>query len=161
MLKVGKYILGRVDIQGGAFRYGSRIYMAQVFEEEGLTEWQRLAKIYTEIYGYSPKWLSRRKRLCRFKELADGLLFWVKAEEQELHRTPTAEELMAGVEEISKQRGPMATIKALGKDFGQDPDTILLWPYSKVFGILRDDLKEAEMQEKIHKAYMSKSNGRH
>ena len=160
MLRLGNVIIGHVNIKEGEFTYGNRLYMADVFAEEGLTEWQSLAKIYTDIYGYNPKWLLRRVRLARFKELVEGIKFWAEAESRELHRVPSAEELRAGIEEVSKARGAMATIKALAKDFAQDPDKILQWPWAKVYGILRDDLKEAEFTEKLHKQQMNKSRGK-
>lgn len=157
-MRVGNIYLGTLDIQGGAFTYGNRIALAQIFSEDSLTEYQRLKAAHKELYGYSCRWLLPRPRYKRLMAIVEGVSYWCQLEAQELAYTPTADEVAAGIEDLQKKVGDLATIEAIAEKFSKDPDDVLRWSYSKVFGFLRTDLLRNKYMEKYHKQ-MSKRNG--
>lgn len=151
MIRIGGYILGRVDMWGGEFTYGNRIELGNIFAEEGKTEYARLKAAFREIYGYSCRLVPFRYRLSMLNDIAQGLLSWVEREQKLLKYKPTPNELAAGIKELSERVGAMSTIKAIAKTYGRDPDEVLQWNYGKVFGILFTDLEEFNYQSKYNR----------
>lgn len=149
MLVCGKHI-GKLDWQGGAFSYGSRIAIGQILQEEP-SEYKAIKKIYREVYGFSAMWLLPKKRYRVFQLIIEALQGWIDKEQRLLHYEPSEEEKRAGIKKFSDAVGDMATIRALAKEYSQDPDTILKWSYSKVFGILYCNLEEHKYNERYKK----------
>lgn len=157
-MRLGNIYLGTLDIQGGAFTYGNRIAIGQIFNDGSLTEYQRLKAAHKELYGYSCRWLPLRRRYKRLMAIVEGVSYWCQIEAQELAYTPTADEIAAGIDDLRKKVGDLATIEAIAEKFSKDPDEVLQWSYSKVFGFLRTDLLRNKYMEKYHKQ-TSKRNG--
>lgn len=142
----------RLDLlEDEAFTYGQRIALGQLFGEEPKSEYERLLRAFRIVYEYSPRLLPRRVRFARLTALVEGLKEWVSREQKLLNYTPSADELAAGVEELGKKVGSLGTVQALARSFSVDPDVILRWSYSKVFGILYADLEENKYKEKYQK----------
>lgn len=158
-MRIGNIYLGTLDIKEGEFTYGNRIALGIIFEDATLTEYQKLKAAHTELYGYSCRWLPLRVRYKRLTAILEGVAHWCKIEAQELHYEPTADEIAAGVEEFSKRVGALSTIEALASKFGKDPDTILKWSYSKVFGFLRADLLRNQYRKKYDEVITRKNGG--
>lgn len=138
-------------MEGGEFTYGNRIALGDIFAEEGKTEYQKLKAAFHEVYGYSCRLVPLRRRLAMLNDIAQGLLSWVEKEQKLLHYKPSPNELAAGIKELSERVGSMSTIKAIAKAYGRDPDEVLQWSYSKVFGILFTDLEEFNYQTRYNK----------
>lgn len=156
MIRLGKIVLGRVDLKAGAFSYGTRLALGSIFADGSKSEYRRLADAFKELYGYSPRLLSPRQRYARLKGIAEDFKTWVDREQQLLAYDPTPEEEQAGIKELAKKVGDFSTVKALGKAFGKDPDEILRWEYSKVFSILFTDLEEQKYEKRLNKAHNAK-----
>lgn len=172
MLRLGKIVLGRVNMDAGEFTYGNRIVLGQIFGSECECEGavaenahylEQLRASHKEIYGYSARWLPVRKRLRRYREIVEGLTAWVKLEQIELHQEPTNEELSAGVKAYSEKVGDTATVLALADQFKCDPDTIRGWKYAKVFECLVADFQKAQYEERLFKEQSKthKGNGKY
>lgn len=151
MYRIGRYTFGKLDIAGGRFTYGNRIAVGIIFSNDELTDYKKLKALYNELYGYSADWLPRSKRFKVLDRLAEGMADWVKKEQAMLHYEPKDEEKRAGIDDYSKKVGDFATIKALAKEYAQDPDTILKWDYGKVFGILYANLEEHKYHERYQR----------
>ena len=152
MFKLGRYTFGKLDIAGGRFTYGNRIAIGIIFNDAALSEYKKLRALYKEFYGYSASFIfPLRRRFKILDRLAEGVGEWVKKEQELLHYEPKEEERKAGLSEYSKKVGDFATIKALAKEYGQDPDTVLKWEYGKVFGILYANLEEYKYRERYQK----------
>lgn len=150
MLKIGGKIVGRLDWGAGAFTYGNRINMGEILQRES-NEYRALCIIYKEVYGWSARWLPFRKRYKVFSMITKQLQGWIDKEQTMLRYEPTEEQKRAGLDRLNKAVGEMATIRALAKEYGQDPDTILSWQYGKVFGILLCNLEEHKYNERYKK----------
>lgn len=159
MLRIGKIVLGKVDMKGGEFTYGNRIVFIDIFRDKSLSEYQQLKAAFREIYGYSPRLLPIRMRYRWLMEIVEGIAYWCEVEQRELDYTPTADEVAAGVEDYQKKIGILGTIEALAEKFSQDPDTILRWSNSKVFGFLRKDLLEAKYRRRYDEVIRRKNGG--
>lgn len=151
MLRVGKIVLGSVNMQEGAFTYGNRIALGDIFQDGDSTEYQKLKKAFKEIYGYSCRLLPIRKRVRVLNGIVSGLHEWVKREQELLNYEPSSDELAAGIREYSKKVGSFATIQSIAVKFGTDPDEVLKWEYAKVFGILYNDLEEFKYKERFRR----------
>ena len=151
MLRVGRYVFGRLDVEGGRFTYGNRIAVGIIFNNREMSDYKKLLALYKEFFGYTARVLPRRRRFAVLDRLSEGLQEWMAKERQMLHYEPKDEEKKAGIDEYSRKVGDMATIKALAKEYGQDPDSVLRWEYSKVFGILYANLEEHKYHERYQK----------
>lgn len=160
MLRLGNIVLGHVDIDAGEYTYQNRIAFGEIFSREDLSEYAKLAEAFREVYGYSGRWLWRKKRLKRYTEIAQGLADWVRLEQHALTHTPSADEVAAGVEEYSKEVGEDGTVAALAEQFGQTPMQIRRWPYYEAFRYLRANALNARFQKRLQNQITSK-NGRH
>lgn len=145
-------------MQGGAFTYGNRIALGMIFNDTKQSEYKQLKAAHKELYGYSCRWLLPRPRYKRLMAIAEGLGQWCKIEQQELQYTPSADEIAAGIEDLQKKIGHLSTVGALAEKFSKDPDEILRWSYSKVFGLLRKELLNSKFQERYNKI-VSRKNG--
>lgn len=161
MIRIGDIVIGHLDIIGGEFTYGNRIAIGNIFGDEKKGIYRRLKEAHSEIYGYSCRWLPKRWRYKRLTAMAEGIRFWVEQEQAKLNYTPTADELAAGIEELGKKVGALSTIKSLAKTFATDPDVILRWPYSKVFGFLHLELQESNFNRRFSAVIKNKANGKH
>lgn len=158
-MRLGSIYVGTLDVMGGAFTYGNRIAIEQLFTNTQKSEYQLLKEAHRELYGYSCLLLPRKMRFKRLTAIAEGLAQWCRIEAQELDYKPTAEELAAGIDEYRKKVGHLATIEAIAEKFGQDPDDVLKWAYSKVFGFLRKDLLESKFQQRYNDIMTRKNGG--
>lgn len=152
--------LHKIDFDGKDFTYGSRVALADIFGDESKTEYQRMKGAFKELHGFSARLLPIHFRIIAFRHIAEGLQSWIDKEKTLLDYQPSADELAAGVKELGEKVGSMATIKALAKSYGKDPDEILRWEYSKVFGILYTDLEERKYEMKLQKRIYGKSQSR-
>lgn len=138
-------------LEDEAFTYGQRIALGQLFEGDAENEYGRLLKAFRIVYEYSPKLLPRGVRFSRITALVEELKEWISREQNMLHYAPSADELAAGVEELGKKVGSLGTVQALARSYGVDPDVVVAWPYTKVFGILYADLEENKYKDKYQK----------
>lgn len=148
--------LHRIDFDGADFTYGQRIALGEIFSSTDTTEYDRMKKAFRELHGFSARWLPVGARTKAFTRIAEGLTAWVEKERELLKYDPTPDELNAGIKELGEKVGSMSTIKALAKAYGKDPDEVVGWEYSKVFGILWTDLEERKYETKL----MKLANGR-
>lgn len=161
MIRIGKIVIGRLDIAGGEFTYGQRIALGEILGDETRSEYQRLKDAFRELYGYSCRLLLPGRRVQAFARIVAGISEWVEKEQKLLCYEPTAAELAAGIRELSRRVGDLSTIKALAKAYSHDPDEVLCWDYAKVFGILYTDLEERKFEDKYSKVIHDRYSGRH
>lgn len=131
--------------------YGQRIELGKIFASEILSEFEKFNKTIICLHGVKPQVRQIPKLMEYFKDIMVGLAHWAELENTLLHYDPTSEELEAGINELSKNIGEMSTITGLAKAYGKDPDTILGWEYSKVFGFLYADLETYKFRVKHDK----------
>lgn len=135
-------ISSQIDIKGGEMTFGQRIELGKIFSNTELREIDKFEKTFICLHDHKPKAKDYSKLTAYFIEIVQGLGFWAKQESTLLKYEPSVKEKRAGIKELSLKTGDFGTIKALAKNYNQDPDTILQWKYGKVFGILYTDLEE-------------------
>lgn len=155
-MRLGKYRVGRFDWDGDEFTYGMRVELGDIFGDEDKSEYRRLCDAFKAVYGFDRRVLPMRRRLKVFDGIAKGFSQWVDKEVKLLDYTPTDEEIRAGVKDLNKKVGSMATVKQIAKAYSTDPDKVLEWPYSKVFAILYTDLEERKYETRLSKEYERK-----
>ena len=89
-------------------------------------------------------------------KVIEGITYWADLENKELAYKPSEEEKRAGIIELNDKVGYLSTVKVLAKNYSLDPDLILSWSWSKVFGILKTDLEEFRYQERLNKIMQEK-----
>lgn len=156
MIRIGNIKLGVVSLEDDVFTYGNRIALGDIFGNMEISEYQRMKEAFREVYGYSCRLVPIGKRVQMLHKLVKEFAKICQNEQELLKHTPTADELAAGILDLSKRVGPISTYKALAKDFGKDPDEILRWPYSKVLGLLYADLEEYKFNERYSKVIDAK-----
>lgn len=157
MLKKKKFILPKeIDVKGGKFTYGQRIELGKIFQNDELSEVDKFERTFECLHGFKPLVFQYKKLMPYFEKIVEGFTFWIQTEVAALNYEPTAEEISAGIKDLSQKLGEFGTSKAIAKAFGKDPDEILKWEYAKVFGILYTDLEEAKFQMKYQKILTDK-----
>lgn len=140
----------------GTFTYGQRIGVGEILRNDDLTEYQRLAACWKELYGWPARLMPPKMRVARLNRMLEGIKYWVELEAQTLKYEPTPEQERAGIKNMFAQVGHMGTVKALAEKFGKDPDIVLGWEWAKVYGILHADLKEYEYEQRYTRIMSSK-----
>lgn len=151
MIRLGNLVLGGIDIPAGDFTYGNRIALGQIFADESTSAYKRLCAAFRELYGYPARLLPLKRRVRVLTALSRGVAEWIEKEQQLLTYEPSQDEKAAGLEEYAHRVGDISTPNAIAGKFGLDPDTVLRWPYAKVFGILWADLEGAKYERKLNK----------
>lgn len=157
MVRIGKYVIGHLDIAGGAFTYGNRIALGDIFRDDSRSTYQKMRDAFVELYGWSPRLLPIGRRVKALRRVVDEFKGWLEKEQQLLTFEPEPDQITAGIKELAKKVGDMGTVKALAKAYSQDPDVILRWEYSKVFGILFTDLEEYKYEKRYNKVIDGKT----
>ena len=147
--------LKHINIKSGDMTFGQRIELGKIMVSE-VSEIEKFNKVFVCLHGFTPGIKDYLKLIDYFKEIIEGLKFWIEQEVTLLKFEPSPEELRAGVREMSEKIGEFGTIKALAKAYNKDPDEILQWKYGKVFGILYTDLEEYKFQKRYNKVIESK-----
>lgn len=160
MIRVGKIVLGQLNVAAGDFTYGNRIALGDIFQNEELSEYRKMASAFKEIYGYSCRLLPLRRRVRVLTAIVRDFAAWCNNEQTLLKYDPTPDELAAGINDLSKKVGSMATVHAIARKYAKDPDEILKWEYSKVFGILYTDLENTKYEQRLNKVINAKYNTR-
>ena len=143
-------ILSKINVKAGDLTFGQRIEIGKIYSDTSKSELDKFEAIFIALHKYKPKAKEYSKLIDYFIEIITGLEFWVNQENILLKYEPTEKEKRAGIKQLTLDTGELGTIKALAKNYSQDPDTILIWKYGKVFGILYSDLKEYLYQTKYH-----------
>ena len=154
-------MLERIDIKGGKLTYGQRIDLGELFASDQ-SETDKFKETFRILHDVIPDFSNVKEMKFYseyFAEIIDRLQFWFEKEKL-LKYDPEPEEIRAGIKDLSEKIGYFGTIKALAKNYGQDPDDILKWEYGKVFGILYTDLEEFKYSKKLHKQYEKKNSGK-
>lgn len=141
----------RIDIKSGDLTYGQRIELGTIFNDPEADNLTRLNRTIECLHGITPTAAQLPELTGYFGEIIEGLRHWVEQENTLLKYEPSEEEIRAGIDEYSRKVGEFGTIKSLAKAYNQDPDTILGWKYSKVFGILYTDLEEYKFNKRFNK----------
>lgn len=136
----------KLDIRGGQMTYAQRIRLGEI-----LTSGAKEYEIFRQIFGclcdgYEPRYTPQEMQYVM--EVIEGIRYWIERERKELASKPSADEVAAGINLLSKRTGYMATLVALGEKFGCDPDEVLGWKYGKVFNILLVNKESAEFSRR-------------
>jgi len=145
----------RIDIKAGKMNFGHRIQLGKILASDS-GEFEKIESIFICLHGFKPRSTSYKKYVTYFKDITEGIRFWMGKEVELLNYEPTPEEKRAGVKDLSKKVGEFGTVKALAKAYSKDPDEVLKWEYGKVFGILYTDLEEYKFQVRYNKVIESK-----
>lgn len=135
--------------------YGQRIAVGKCFEKSQ-NDLEIFKTVFKELHDITPELKDIAELTPYFQRIADGLKYWLDAESKMLVREPSHEEKMAGVKELYEKIGEYGTLTTLSEKYSKDPDEILNWKYSKVFGILYTDLQKSLYSERLQKEYGKK-----
>ena len=143
-------IKSKIDVKAGNMTFSQRIELGKILTTS-VNESVKMEKTIQLLHEYRPKLKELPRLITYFQEIIDGMIYWNAAENKLLKYEPTPEEKRAGISELSKKIGELGTVTAMAEKYSQDPDVILKWKYSKVFGLLLADLEKA----KFNKRYMT------
>lgn len=146
--RLSEIITSKIDIKAGDLTFGQRIELGQIMSNTVLSDLDKFERTFICLHNYKPKATEYSALINYFGDICSGIAFWTNQEATLLKYEPSAKEKRAGIKELSLKTGDLGTIKALAKNYSQDPDDVLLWKYGKVFGILYTDLEEYKYQLK-------------
>ena len=150
----------KVDVKSGDITHGSYIAVRRLLAEAKEYDLEFTISVIKAIhseYRYTIGDIVFIKAMVSyFNSIVEGVAHWAEQEKELLAYEPSEEEIRAGVKEYSQKVGEFATVKALAKNYGKDPDEILGWKYSKVFGILYTDLEEYYYNQRYGKVIEKK-----
>ena len=136
-----------IDYIAGDFTFGQRIELGDILADDSRTDLQKFKDVFECIEGKAPSLAKiglkgAKKYRLEFARIVEGLQHWAKLENERLNEEPTDEEKRAGVAKFSKNVGHLGTVVSLARMYNTDPDDVLKWKYSKVFGLLYVNLEE-------------------
>jgi len=159
-MDISKVLRNKVDVKNGDISYGAYIGVRRLLaeaKEYDLAFMTSVIKIIHSEYKHSVgDMVSIKSMINYFNSIVEGVAHWAEQEKELLAYEPSEEEIRAGVKDYSQKVGEFATVKALAKNYGKDPDEVLEWKYSKVFGILYTDLEEYKYNQRYSKVLESK-----
>ena len=154
-MNLKQVLRNKVDVKSGDITYGSYIAVRRLLAEAKEYDLEFMVSVIKAIhsdYKYAVGDIVSIKALVSyFNSIVEGAIHWAEQEKELLAYEPSEEEIRAGVKEYSQKVGEFATVKALAKNYGKDPDEVLEWKYSKVFGILYTDLEEYYYNQRYSK----------
>lgn len=139
-----------IDIKKGEMTFGQRIGLGNILSNNSLSEYQKFEQSITCLYNNKPSKFSMKKWVNIFDGIVNGIIFWSEQENKELAYELTDEQKRAGYGKPSKW-STLSTADTIAIKYKLDPDVVLDWKYSKVFGILAKDLDEHKKNEAYHK----------
>lgn len=148
-------MIKKIDIKGGEFTWGQRIALGQIVSDQTKTEYDIANDILECLHG--PDHDDVYKCADYLEEIADGLAYWVKKEQEELALEHSAEELEAGYRQFSESVGNMASIISVAKAYGQNPEEVLNWKYATIFMHLKVEVESEKFNRRLQKVYEKKS----
>ena len=138
-----------IDIRNGDLTYGNYISIKNCIRNlNNEDEVKTITAIIKELYDYELQTNDFMVIVPFMEKIIADMVYWQEQEQTMLKYEPTTEEIRAGILEYSKKVGDLATVKSIAKEYAQDPDDILKWKWSKVFGILYTDLESFNFQRK-------------
>lgn len=150
-------MMEKIDIRSDErFTYGMRVELGKILSDEQRTDFEKYEQSMLCVYGVKPTPREYVKMFPYFEGIIDGLRYWVDAETQMLHSTPSADEIAAGVEQYSSV-GELATIVQLAKDFHVFPNDILKRPYSEIFSILLVEREKSDFERRLNDVIRKKT----
>ena len=154
-MTIRQVLKNRVDVKSGDITYGSYLAVRKQLAETKEYDLAFMVSVIKAIhseYKYGVGDIVHIKAMVNyFNSIVEGVAHWAEQEKELLAYEPSEEEIRAGVKEYSQKVGEFATVKALAKNYGKDPDEVLEWKYSKVFGILYTDLEEYHYNQRYSK----------
>lgn len=154
-MTIKQVLNSKVDVKSGDITYGSYIavrkQLAEAKEYDLAFMVAVIKSIHSEYKHNVGDVVSIKAMISYFSGIVEGVAHWAEQEKELLAYEPSEEEIRAGVKEYSQKVGEFATVKALAKNYGKDPDEVLEWKYSKVFGILYTDLQEYYYNQRYSK----------
>lgn len=148
-----------VDVKGGQMTFAQRIELGQILASKELSESAKcIACLRCLVPDFSIANL--QEYLGYWHEVIEGMLWWVQKENADLKYEPTDEEREAGIEQLYKSTGHMATVMALAKDYGTDPDEIMSWKWGKVFNILYVNLQQHKFERRLMKVHEKRAKNK-
>lgn len=154
-MTVEKILLSKIDIKAGKMTFGERIDLGKIFQTDQ-PAFLKMEQVFECLHKYTPLIEDYNALMPYFEEIVNGIEHWIIQEQEKLKYAPTAEEISAGIMDLSNKIGYYGTVKALAKTYGKDPDEILKWEYAKVFGILYTDLEEHRFSVAYNKVLENK-----
>lgn len=158
----------RINIKAGDFTYGQWLEISALsdeFADENSDSMEYISRLFDILHEYkltAADWtllaayaINKDKHALSdeafsnsiagyLQEIQDGIVYWNEVCHQTLSYEPDMLEKQAGIDELPRQ----ATLYRLARDFGQDPDTVYNWKWSKVYGILACDQQVAEFSKR-------------
>jgi len=151
-ITIKEVLQNKIDVKAGDCSFGQYIELKQLLRST-TDEVTIVGGFFKILHNYDLKPREYKKAIPYIEEISKALIYWQEQENTLLKYEPSIEEKRAGIEQLSKDIGELGTIKALAKDYSQDPDYILEnWKWGKVFGILYSDLETYKYQERYRKA---------
>lgn len=145
-----------IDIEAGDLTYGQRIELGRILSDATIGDVIRFKETFKCLYGRFPATFAIAAHIKEYDRIIQGVKHWIDIESQMLHYEPTQEELQAGVEQYHQAVGELSTLHSIARSFSVDPDVVYNWKYSKVFGILLNDLESYKYQQRLNKIYQRK-----
>lgn len=143
-------IKSKIDIKAGDMTFGQRMELGKILSSSD-HEIIKLEKVFMCLHEFQPKPKDYASLMDYYALIIEGMRHWMEVESIMLKYEPTPEEKRAGIKELTEKIEAFGTIKSLAKSYSQDPDVVLLWKYSKVFGILYSDLEEYKYRARYQK----------
>lgn len=136
--------------------YGERIELGALLATQNEEDYYYLSNAFKILYKRNMSGIKEYKMFAEDfqSNVIDGIVYWMELEREYLSSEATSDEIAAGANEMKTAK--MGTIYKLARDYGQDPDTILEWKYTKVFGILWNDAELARYEKRLNEIHNNK-----
>lgn len=138
------------------FTYGQRIELGKLFADENASDVAKFKGAFRIVYDYEVRAVEFKTLMPIFEQIANGLKYWLDAENAMLASEPSADEIAAGCREYAEKVGELGQIVSIAKDFSILPNDLLKRPYSEVFGIMVADHERAKFEKRLNEQLTKK-----
>ncbi len=138
------------------FSYGQRIELGKLFADDEATDVDKFKGAFRICYDYEVRAVEFKTLMPIFESIANGLKYWLEAENAMLASEPSADEVAAGCREYAQKVGELGQVVSIAKDFSILPNDLLKRPYSEIFGIMVADHERAKFEKRLNEVMTKK-----
>lgn len=146
------------DIAAGDMLFGEYIALGRILRAEGMNDIERTKAIVKTLHNKDVSDTIALLLIPYGLQVAEGYIAWQEKENQECHVPPRPEATQAGIDQLAKEVGDMATVVQFAERFGRTFEQVYNMPYLEVFAIWKVDAATARYQRRLDAVLKSKKD---
>lgn len=145
------------DISEGDMTYGERIELGRIIKDQEMGDYQRIKEVVKCLYDVEVTPKEAVDLADHVEDILTDLVEWMKREHQAFYIEPTAEEVKANIQGLTKACGDMGDVVSLAESFHCTFEEVYKRPYLEIFTIHKVHAERTRYERRLSKVYMDKN----